>query len=414
MKKWPIVMSLILTYVIFAILLNSVGTVILQVIHHFAVAKQNASVLEGFKDIPIAVVSFLLASLLPRFGYKQSLQVGLSLATLACVAMPILPGFLTTKFMFFAVGAGFALVKVSVYATIGLVTNDQNQHSSLLNTIEGFFMFGVLLGYWLFSLFITDAPFPNNDWLSIYWFISGLCVLNLIVLSFVDFPCPTYAIKHSSWRDFNKMLKLITQPLVLVFIASSFLYVLLEQGIGTWLPTFNHEVLQFPRSMSVQAASIFAGSLALGRLIAGVILQRVHWYTLLTICLAAMGALILLSLPLTREIRFVSQLNWHNAPLTLFLLPIIGLFMAPIYPAITSVMLSKLPKSQHAAMTGLIVVFSAAGGTTGSLITGRLFALFGGQTAFYLLLFPIGIMYGAFYGFRLFVLRAPVQTAENT
>ena len=36
-------------------------------------------------------------------------------------------------------------------------------------------------------------------------------------------------------------------------------------------------------------------------------------------------------------------------------------------------------------MTGLIVVFSALGGTTGSFITGQLFAHFDGALAFYLL-----------------------------
>jgi MFS-type transporter involved in bile tolerance (Atg22 family) len=40
-------------------------------------------------------------------------------------------------------------------------------------------------------------------------------------------------------------------------------------------------------------------------------------------------------------------------------------------------------------MAGLIVVFSALGGTSGSLITGSLFEAFGGTTAFYFSLVPI-------------------------
>jgi len=67
----------------------------------------------------------------------------------------------------------------------------------------------------------------------------------------------------------------------------------------------------------------------------------------------------------------------------------IGLCLAPVYPAINSVILSALPKYQHAPMTGLIVVFSALGGTTGSMITGTLFELFDGRTAFYCSLIPI-------------------------
>jgi predicted MFS family arabinose efflux permease len=43
-------------------------------------------------------------------------------------------------------------------------------------------------------------------------------------------------------------------------------------------------------------------------------------------------------------------------------------------------------------MSGLIVVFSALGGTTGSIITGHVFDAYGGQTAFYFSLAPIGIL----------------------
>jgi uncharacterized membrane protein YsdA (DUF1294 family) len=43
-------------------------------------------------------------------------------------------------------------------------------------------------------------------------------------------------------------------------------------------------------------------------------------------------------------------------------------------------------------MTGLIVVFSALGGTTGSIITGALFEHFDGATAFYCSLIPIAII----------------------
>ena len=62
MKHVGIKISLFLNYFVFAFLLNSVGTVILQVQRSMDISKGNASVLEGFKDIPIAIASFVLAS----------------------------------------------------------------------------------------------------------------------------------------------------------------------------------------------------------------------------------------------------------------------------------------------------------------------------------------------------------------
>jgi fucose permease len=128
-----------------------------------------------------------------------------------------------------------------------------------------------------------------------------------------------------------------------------------------------------PATMSVQVTSIFAGCLAVGRLLAGVVMRRLNWYPVLTVCMLAMGATVLLSLPLTHGIAHDPNVTWATAPVAAFLFPLIGLFMAPIYPGINSVMLSSLPRHQHAPMTGLLVIFSALGGTTGSLITGYVF-----------------------------------------
>jgi MFS-type transporter involved in bile tolerance (Atg22 family) len=51
-------------------------------------------------------------------------------------------------------------------------------------------------------------------------------------------------------------------------------------------------------------------------------------------------------------------------------------------------------------MAGLIVVFSALGGTTGSIITGHLFEAFDGTTAFYFSLIPISVLLFALYLFK--------------
>jgi len=400
MAIFRIKLSLILTYFVFAILLNSVGTVILQVIHSYQISKEAASVLEGFKDIPIAVVSFLIAAWLPRLGYKNAMLIGVALLFAGCLAMPLLPSFLTTKLLFLLVGAGFALVKVSVYASIGVVTSNQAQHASLLNTIEGCFMLGVLSGYWIFAYFMDPLQPTSAGWLEVYWWLAALAAINLLLLLSTPFPRLVLPPVTHAAEDFFDMLRLVYRPLVFVFVVSAFLYVLMEQGIGSWLPTFNNQVLGLPNQLSVQLTSIFAASLALGRLLAGQLLKTLNWYGLLNGCLIGMAVLILLTLPLTKNVVLAAELNLLNAPLAAYLFPLIGLFMAPVYPVINSVILSALPQTKHAAMTGLIVVFSALGGTTGSIITGFTFARFSGQTAFYLTLLPLSLLALSLYWLR--------------
>lgn len=415
MSRLMIIVAIAVSYFVFAILLNSVGTVILQSINTFDISKPQASTLEGFKDLSIAAVSFLVASFIPRFGYKLAMLSGLIVVASLCALAPTISEFWVIKLLFAGVGSAFALVKVSVYAIIGQLAPDTRKHSALMNTIEGIFMLGVLSGYWIFSWFINPADHADASWLNVYYLLASLALfcLMLVVLAPIEKPASD-AQEASPGAAFMAMIKLAWQPLVLIFVLSIFLYVLIEQGIGSWLPTFNREVLGLPVHVSIQITSVFAIALAVGRLLAGVILTRVHWYPFLNICLTGMAIMMLLSLPMADKVdeRLIS--SWHDAPLAAFLLPLVGLMMAPVYPVLNSVMLSALPKQQHAPMTGLIVVFSALGGTTGSVITGFVFESMGGTQAFYLSLIPIAAILITLFFFHRATARTTVAKEAVT
>lgn len=408
MARTRLIAALILTYVAFAMLLNSVGTVILQSISSFGVTKPEASTLEGFKDITIAIVSFATASYLPRFGLRNSLLAALALAVLGCLVMPLVGSFGAAQLHFAMVGAAFAVAKVVVYSMIGLVTADARRHASLTSLIEGMFMLGVLSSYWVFSAFIDPA---GLRWLNAYWVLAAVTALALaLLLSAPVDEARTHEGDAAAAADgpaFLAMLRLAALPLVLVFIACAFLFVLIEQGIQTWLPTFNNEVLHLPAQMSVQAASLFAACLAIGRFGAGAVMARFDWYPVLNACLAILAALIILVLPLADGLSPRAIHGWGDAPVAAFLFPLIGIVLAPVYPTIISVMLSAMPHRQHPPLMGLVVVFSALGGTTGSIITGAIFAHLDGRTAFTLMLVPTAVLAAG-----LFLLRRRIALAS--
>ena len=394
MRNWKIKLSLFLNYFVFAILLNSVGTVILQVQNNYRITQSSASVLEAFKDLSIAIVSFLVASYIARIGYKRSMLLALGLVIVACLMMPFIGGFAMTKVLFAVTGASFALIKVSVFATIGLVTSNKKDHASFMNFIESFFMIGILTGYFIFSAFVDSSDPTSTSWLKVYYLLAGISGVAFILL--LSAPLDESSVKTSETKplsqDFIDMFKLAIRPLVLVFVVSAFFYVLIEQSIMSWLPTFNSQVLHLSTSLSIQMASILAASTAIGRFTAGIVLRKIHWLLVLIVCLVLAAILVLLVIPLASNLTVTSIDSWGDAPFVAFIFPVIGLLLAPVYPAINSVILSSLPARQHAPMSGLIVIFSALGGTTGSIITGFIFQHYGGQTAFYFSLVPISIL----------------------
>ena len=391
MKNIGIKISLYLNYFVFAILLNSVGIVISKSINVYFVTESQASVLEAFKDLPIAIVSFFIASFLPRFGYKKGMLVGLAIVFFGCLQMVFGNAFLYTKILFLSIGVSFALIKLSVYSLIGIITNSKKEHAALMSSIEGFFMVGIAFAYILFPAFYSDDV---NSWLNVYYV---LCVLIAISFVFLLFSKVEYQVESSAStlkEDLIQSVKLIIVPLVLVFIISAFLFVMIEQGIMTWLPRFNEKIFLFSENLSVQMAVIFALSLALGRFIAGFLTKRMPWVYLVIICIVISGGILLGVLPqLSENIETLSIIeNTTDVPVLGFILPLIGLFIAPIYPLLNSTVLSSLPKSLHSPMSGLIIIFSAIGGTIGSRVIGELFESIGGANAFYFLLIPMSLL----------------------
>lgn len=391
MKNLSIKISIYLNYFVFAILLNSVGIVIEKSIDVYKVSESQASILEAFKDLPIALVSFLIASFLPRFGYKKAMLVALGIVFFGCLQMIFGNSFFYTKVLFLTIGVSFALIKLSVYSLIGILTDSKKEHASLMSSIEGFFMVGIALAYFLFPAFYSS---DENSWLNVYYFLCGLILISFIFLLFSKVEYEVEAIGSSLKDDLMESVKLMVVPLVLVFIISAFLFVMIEQGIMTWLPTFNKKIFNFNSVLSVQMASILALSLALGRFIAGFLTKYINWVVLVVMCVVISGSILIYILPqMQGDIESIGEITQlSNVPTLGFVLPLIGLFIAPIYPLLNSTVLSSLPKSLHSPMSGLIIIFSALGGTIGSRVVGELFESVGGAKAFYFLLIPMVLL----------------------
>jgi len=399
MQNWKIKLSLFLNYFVFAILLNSVGTVILLVQKSFpGITKGEVAFLEPFKDGSIAVVSFLVTSFITRIGYKKAMLIALGFVTAVCMIMPFSNTFFSVELLFAAVGSSFALIKMSVYGSIGLITKDDKEHISFMNFVESFFGVGIVLSYFLFPLFVNKDNPGDPVWRNVYFLLGGISLVAflLLLLSPLDESASKFEKTENMFEDIGKTFKFIFNPLVAIFICCAFCYVLLEQSIMSWLPTFNNNVLKLNEVLSIRMASILAASMALGRFLAGVTLKRLKWVVVLSVCLLLAGAVVMFTMPVIKQFidgykgSGISQLK--DVPLIAFVFPLIGLVIAPIYPAINSVILSSLPKPAHGLMAGIIIFFSAIGGSTGSLITGNIFQRYGGETAMYFSMVPIVLL----------------------
>ena len=131
---------------------------------------------------------------------------------------------------------------------------------------------------------ITFSDTDPNAWLNVYPVLCIFIAISFVLLLFSKINAPIETSGKNLKEDIINSAKLMALPLVLVFIFSAFFFVMIEQGIMTWLPRFNEKIFSFSESLSVNMAAILAISLALGRFIAGWMSKKIAWDRIIIIC----------------------------------------------------------------------------------------------------------------------------------
>jgi len=403
MKNLGIKISLFLIYFVFAALLNSVGILVERSQEVYDVLKEDAAILEPFKDLSIALVSFIIGSFLPKIGYKKGMLLSLAIVFLGCLGMYFGNSFWAVKILFACVGMSFAVVKVAVYALIGFVTDSKKGHSQLMSLVETVFMIGIIFMYIVFPLFFDEHN--ENAWLRGYLLMAVIIAISFFIILFSKFDLKVEQSEKTLKEDFADMFKLFLNPLIWTFAIFAFFYVMTEQGIMTWLPTFNKETLHLVPKLATQMAVILMISYAVGRFLTSIIVKKIKWNYIALVGLVLAAALVLIVLPMAKNVGVSEISTMADLPLVSFLFPMIGLFLAPLYPLVSSTVLSAVEKEHHSPLAGILVFFSAIGGTSGSLIIGFMFDRFGGDKVFYLSLIPMTVIL-----FTLFRMNKLVKT----
>lgn len=390
MKNLGIKVSLFLIYFVFAALLNSVGILVERSQEVYGVLKADAAILEPFKDLSIAIVSFIIGSFLPKIGYKKGMLISLGAVFIGCLGMYIGNSFWAVKLLFACVGMSFAIVKVAVYALIGFVTDSKKGHSQMMSLIETVFMIGIIFMYVVFPLFFDEND--ENAWLRGYLLMAVIIAISFLFILFSKFDIEVKQSGKSLKDDISAMFKLFLSPLIWTFAIFAFFYVMTEQGIMTWLPTFNKEALHLVPKLATQMAVILMLSYAVGRFLTGLLVKYVKWIYIAIVGIILAATLVLIVLPMAENVSVHQVSTMADLPLVSYLFPMIGLFLAPLYPLVSSTILSAVEKEHHSPLAGILVFFSAVGGTSGSLIIGFMFDKFGGNKVFYLSLIPMTII----------------------
>ncbi|WP_336717289.1 MFS transporter [Chryseobacterium mucoviscidosis] len=368
--------------------LNCMGIVILQ-LSEAKITYDKLGFLESFKDLPIAFISLFAVNFISKTGTKKSLILALTIVGICSLILPFVEVFWFYKVWFAIIGACFAIGKICVFGIIRNNISDEKSLAKTMNSVEASFMIGIFVVNIGFG-WVISSQF-SEFWKFGFLSISVLSAITIFLFS----KLPVSEPENMKNENIFKEVAGIANPLLITFLAVIFSIVFVEQSFNSWLPSFYKNHLKVNSFFALQASSFLALFSYVGRTVTANVIQRFSLSKYYVLCLSSIVAVLLIII----GIQFS---GWDDSKILLFLFPVIGLFLSPLYPVINSKMIATIDKSKANVLTSLIVIFSSLGSSVSSIIMS---VLFGNQLLNYysvyilsavILLFTISLIYFRF------------------
>jgi fucose permease len=346
-----------LMFAMFAMTTDSVGVIIPVIIRELRLSLTAAGTFQYATMTGIAVAALFLGPLADRFGRRRTIVVGLTLFASACFLLPAgnaLPSFAALLGLS---GLAIGVFKTGALALIGDISSSTSQHTSIMNTAEGFFGVGAIIGPAIVAALLAGGL----SWTWLYVIAGILCVALIVLALLVRYPQTTRA---QARTDAGGTRRAIRNPYVLAFSAGVFLYVGIEAAVYVWMPTLLEGYGGSAVWLATYSISIFFLLRAAGRFAGAWMLTRYPWQVVLAV---SSGGILLC---------FVASVAGGTG-LAVYLLPLSGIFMSVVYPTLNSKGISCLPRGEHGAGAGVILFFTCVSAVAAPLAIGAVGDAFG-------------------------------------
>jgi fucose permease len=337
-----------LMFMMFAMTSDAVGSVIPKIIEEFNLTLTEAGAFHFVPMIAIAVGALFLGFLADRIGRKQTILMGLALYGAGSLLFAFGHTFGFFVMLLAVAGVGISVFKIGALALIGDISSGSHQHTAMMNTVEGFFGLGSIIGPAMVAILLS----VGWSWKWLYVCAAAICACLFIVAARIKYP----DVQHGGEEAVNlgRTLRMMRNPFAIGFSTLVALYVAVEVAIYVWMPTYLQQYDGPTTWLPTYALTIFFVLRVAGRFLGIWVLDRFRWGSVLAIFGVAIFACFALSMLL-------------GANAGAWLLPASGLFMSMMYPTLNSKGISCFARSQHGAVAGLILFFTAAAAALGPL-----------------------------------------------
>jgi fucose permease len=157
----------------FAMTTDAVGSIIPTLLEEFALSLRAASAFHYVPMIAIAAGALALGFLADRVGRKATIVIGLALYGSSSLLFAFGSGFAFFIVLLGAAGIGISVFKIGALALIGDVSRSTREHTTFMNTVEGFFAVGAIVG----PAIVATLLAAGLSWKYLYVIAAAICIV---------------------------------------------------------------------------------------------------------------------------------------------------------------------------------------------------------------------------------------------
>src|SRR5665213_2222886 len=144
-------------FMVFAMTTDSVGVIIPEVIKQFHLSMTVAGAFHYAPMSGIALAGISLGYLADKLGRKKTILVGLILFALSSYLFAVGKSFPFFIALLAVSGVAIGIFKTGALALIGDISRSTSEHTATMNTVEGFFAIGSIVGPALVAYLLAEG-----------------------------------------------------------------------------------------------------------------------------------------------------------------------------------------------------------------------------------------------------------------
>jgi fucose permease len=384
---YHIIALVMLIFFVISFITNILNSIIVDVRTSFDLSLTLTGLLPFSFFVAYGIMSIPAGFLSEKYSDKKLLSISFSVMVLASILFVMFPGYTVFSFTLFSLGCCMAVLQVVINPMLRIAGGEEHFafNSVLAQLVFGLASFASPFLYQSLVInnggeknqivsFLTSFVPENLPWVSLYVVFSLICLVLVFVVLATKYPNFE---KNEEERagDSGSYLSLLKNRWTLLYFASIFCYVGIEQGIGNWISQFLLQYHGFDsQTTGANTVAYFWAMLTVGCLLGLLLLKVMDSRKLLILASLATITCLIFALTGSSQVSLIS-------------FPLVGFFISVMWSIIFSLALNSV-KTHHGSLSGILCT-GIAGGAIVPFIVGWLGELTSLKTGMFFLILPL-------------------------